>query len=338
MNLNQAYQLLNLSTTASDEEVKKAFKKAAAKLHPDVNKAPDAEKKFKEINEAYQIIQEKDNVGKSHPFGNVGINLQDIFSHMGVNPFDRSNLRDTDIINLNTTISFAESILGVKKEIKYTRQVKCQPCNGNGEINLSNGCKKCNGKGKIIQQQNNMILVQDCDQCRGRTKKSSCKTCNAEGTIEAEANIQVAIPGGVIDGNILNLSAMGNYQGNFGAMEQYTDTHLYIEVIPEPNLSLQGLDVITTLDLTLAEALAGCKKQVATIKGDLEVSVPSRSRHKEEIIIPSLGVNGKGNERVILEVKYPDDLDPLLSLLIMNINAANKTSNVAANEIVNGDK
>jgi molecular chaperone DnaJ len=322
MNLSEAYQALNLSENATEEEVKKAFKRQAAKLHPDVNKASDAEVQFKRINEAYQTISDKDNQGDLHWQGG---GLNDIFSHFNnMGGFRRSH-QQIETVDVQTTISFPESVLGTKKDIKFTRKVKCSSCNGAGETPLPNGCKKCNGKGKITKQQNNMIFIQDCDQCRGKIKKAPCKPCQSQGTAEAEVSLQVAIPGGIINGNILNLQRMGNFVGAFGLMDQFTDAHLHISVVPEAGLTLEGQDVVSTLELSLEEALTGCIKEVKTIINSQNITVPPLSKHKEEIIINNMGVNTMGNQRVILDVKYPADISQLLIAL-------NEISNAVPND------
>lgn len=157
--------------------------------------------------------------------------------------------------------------------------------------------------------------MQTCSKCHGRTQKTICNSCGGKGMSEAEASVQVSIPGGIINGNILNLRGMGNYSGSFGPMDQYTDAHLHINVTPELELSLEKNDVIFTLELSLYEALVGCKKIAKTILGYQDIEVPPMSRNKDEVIISHLGVNKTGNQRVILDVKYPDDVSKLLETL-----------------------
>jgi DnaJ-class molecular chaperone len=133
--------------------------------------------------------------------------------------------------------------------------------------------------------------------------------------LEVESSANVTIQGGVVNGNVLRLSGMGHYVGNFMMMEQHTDVHLHITVIPEPGLSIEGVNVIFTLELTLLEALTGCHKIVNTINGYRDVEVKPQSRNKEEIIIPRLGVNKVGDQRVVLDVKYPQDIGNILAAL-----------------------
>lgn len=323
MKVQEAYKLLELPDTATPEQVKKQYRKLAGQFHPDTNKDPGAEAKMKQINEAFQVA----NTGKStdpqsqspyhnqggrNPFGGMGgINLSDLFGGMG----GQQKSYDTSPIDAHIEISFKDSILGVDKEIKYIRQTKCNSCNGAGEYSIHNGCTDCGGKGTKTVQRGNMIFQQACAKCQGKTSKQDCQPCQSQGTVEAQSSVKVKVPGGVINDNILRLGGMGHYAGNFGPVEQYGDVHLYIKVKPEPGLSLEDQDVICSLDLSLKEALQGCAKSVNTINGVQVIEVPKLSKHKEELVLPHLGVAKQGNQRVILNVQYPDDIESLLKHL-----------------------
>ena len=223
MKLSEAYKELEISEKSTPEEAKKAFKKLAAKFHPDVNKDPSSESRFKKINEAYQCVQD----GRS--------NEREMQS--GWNPFHRQQVIELENINLYLNIDFKESVLGCKKEIKYSRQAKCQSCNGDGEIKLNNGCKKCNGTGQTTLKQGGMIFMTTCHECAGRSNTESCKNCNASGSTNNDLTMQVSIPAGIINGNVLRLQGMGNYAGSvMGVMDQYTDAHCHIKVEPIPGL------------------------------------------------------------------------------------------------------
>lgn len=315
MDLKQAYSILDIPANTDRDEAKdmakKKWKKLAATLHPDVNKEPDAEEKFKKANEAYQLVssdkQDVDSFGGNYSSG------FDPFSMFRNN--QGSGPRLAQNINTSIRITFAESVLGCQKEIKLNRQVKCENCNGNGKYAINNGCDACGGHGKTTRQQGNMVFTQTCSKCGGRTSVESCKSCNAKGVVQSEATLQVNIPGGVVNGNTLNLQGKGNYAGSFGPMDQYTDAHLKVHVASEPGLSLEGSDVVNTIEISLQEALTGCSKIVNTIKGYKDITIKPKSRNKEEVIIPHLGVSGKGSQRVILDVKYPEDVSKLIEAL-----------------------
>ena len=314
MNLTEAYAALDLSSDASPEDVKKKFKEAAKKYHPDVNKDPGAEDKFKKINEAYQRIQAGDsqpehsayydNPFEGFPFGGFG------------NPFGGGRARQVQIehIRLSTTISFKDSVFGCKKELKFTRNSKCAECNGNGQIAVNNGCTNCNGKGQTVVKNGISVFIQTCSKCHGRTSTTPCTKCS-NGGIKSDVTVNVNIPGGIQNGNILRLQGMGNYIGNFGMFDQSSDVHLEIIVVQEPGLSIKNNDVVSFLEVSLLEAIQGCTKDVKTVEGVKSIDIAPLSRHRDEINIPRLGVNRVGSHKVILDVLYPKDQFKLINLL-----------------------
>jgi molecular chaperone DnaJ len=320
MNLQEAYKILEIPPTSTPEEAKKKYRKLAAKMHPDVNKEPDAEAKFKKINEAFQVIS----TGKSTDREDLNWQQSNPFNSnpFGFNPFAQQRSFNAQHIITKIVISFAESVLGCEKEIKFNRNSKCSSCNGAGETVINNGCAACGGKGQVVRQQGGMIFIQTCGKCGGQTPKNKCITCQTKGVVEAEASARVSIPGGVVDGNVLNLQGLGHYIGSLGPMEQHANVHLHIKVVPEPGLSIMGTDVITTLEISLQEALQGCKKIVNTINGYQDIEVLPKTRNKDEVIIPNMGVSLKGNQRVIMDVRYPDDVAPIIETL-SNFNKVN---------------
>lgn len=306
MNLKEAYSILEIPQTSTPEEAKKKYRELTKKFHPDVNKEPGAEDKFKKINEAYQIVS----TGKGTDLNNAhwGSAQRDPFS--GWQRHDQINH-----IEISTTISFKESVQGCKKDIKFDRNIKCTNCGGQGETPLDNGCDKCGGKGQVTGRRGNMVFIQTCDKCMGKVKTASCNACSSSGTVSAEVSFNVTIPGGLQDGNILRLAGMGHFAGFFGPLEQHTDVHLHVRVTPEPGLWLDGSNVVSNLEISLLDALRGCKKTVKTVSGNKEIDVKPKSKNKDEVIIPRMGVNNIGNQRVILDIKYPEDINSLIDYL-----------------------
>lgn len=309
MKLNEAYNILGLDPNSSHDEAKKQYRKLTKEFHPDVNADAGAEEKFKKINEAYKVVSSGQSTDRediqwtqhqSSPFG----------------PFARQTHITANPINLHISLSFKDSVLGCRQEIKFIRNGKCEPCSGQGATLLNNGCDKCGGRGEVSGRQGNMIFSRTCDKCHGKTKTEKCNTCHGSGTVKNDVSIQVQIPGGIVNGNILRLGGMGNYAGSFMTMDQFTDAHLHINIIAEEGLSLEGPNVISMMEISLLEALRGCNKFVKTILGEREVSIKPQSRNKEEIIIPHLGVNGTGNQKIILDVKYPKNIDKLIGVLV----------------------
>lgn len=304
MKLSEAYQVLELSPNVSLDDAKKQYKLLAKKWHPDINKEPGAEAKFKSINEAFQCIQ------------NGQGNEQESFSGFG-NPFGRSsNIVQLNNVEIHITIDFKESVLGCKKEVKYSRKSKCTSCEGNGEITLNNGCKKCDGSGRKIIKQSGSVFISTCSDCRGRNNVTGCTVCNGEGSIFTDVSVHVSVPAGILNNNILRLQGMGHYAGTFmGFADQNTDVFCHVSVTPDPNLSLNGKDVISNLNISLLQALIGGNHTVKTINGDREISVKPQSKNKEEVILPNLGVGYSGSQRVILNISYPTNIDKLINVL-----------------------
>lgn len=307
MNQNEAYDVLELSPNASLDDLKKQYKFLAKKWHPDLNQDPKAEEKFKKISEAYQYLTSGQ---KDQPdFANINVPF-DPFA-----PFGRRAVVPTEHIKAQVTISFKESVLGCQKNLKINRKIKCQDCQGEGSVSLNNGCAKCGGKGRIFSRHGSMMINQTCTVCWGKNNQAPCQTCHQQGLVDAESAINVAIPAGVQNGNVLRLGGMGHFMGNFGPLDQYTDVHLHINVIPEPGLTLDGTSVISELNLSLLEALQGCQKSVKTILGNQDISIPPLSKNKDFVSIPHLGVAPQGDQKVILHVSYPKDPTKLIEAL-----------------------
>jgi molecular chaperone DnaJ len=317
MNRSEAYSKLEIDPTASDDEVKKKFRELSKKLHPDKNPGnKDAEAKFKEINEAYQRIinpgpREINEDQFSDGTGGIGFDFSG-FGFSGGGNVQR--FRHSEHIQCSTNISFIESILGCKKEIKYTRDIKCNTCNGQGKFKLNTGCKKCGGSGHVMIQQRGMIMVQPCDLCFGKAQSKKCDVCS-DGIIKSESSVNVTIPGGVHDQNALRLNQMGNFVGNLGHIDQYTDAFLVLNVEKDKDMRLEDEFVISDLNITLLDAIKGCTKVIRTVIGDKDIKIDPLSRNKEEVIIPNAGINKIGSHKVILNVSYPVDVEPLIKAL-----------------------
>lgn len=313
MKLSEAYKILELNNNAQPDVVKKKYRELSRKYHPDLNKDPGAEDKFKQISEAYSTIQKGEDEEMDIP---TGFNP---FSPFG-STFKRSKVRNETNIVISTNISFAESVLGIKKEISFNRKGKCNDCDGQGSVPINNGCEKCKGKGQVTIRQNNMIFVQTCNQCAGRTKVKNCNTCNSTGAIETQVNLNVNIPAGVTNNNILRLAGMGNYLGSssFAGMvagDHFTDVHLHIHVEQDPVLRLEGETVFCNLQLSLLEALKGCAKTVKTVLGERDIVINPLSKNNDQITIQNVGIRGIGDQKVILEVMYPTNISKLIDLL-----------------------
>lgn len=307
MNLKEAYATLELPDGASEAEAKKKFREFSKKLHPDVNKEKDAEAKFKKVNEAYQRIQKgEDDPREMHQNGHAS----------GIR-YGQQQVVQLEHVQVSTTISFKEAVLGTKKELKYQRHAKCNDCAGAGEVKLNNGCKKCGGKGQVVMRQGNMVAITTCTDCFGKTNVKACETCKGEGLLHTDVSVHVNVPAGISDGNILRLQGVGNYAGSFmGFADQYTDAFCHVAVTPEAGLNIEGRSVVSHLTIPLLDAIRGCKRKVKTIHGEKEIQVKPQSRNCDEVIIPHHGVGGTGDQRVVLDVQYPKNTDKLIGVLL----------------------
>ncbi len=321
MRLQEAYNELGVSSNASEDEVKKAYRNLAKKYHPDVNKDPGSEAKFKTINEAYNLIQKGEEqqtfAGPSYS-NNVPFDINEILSNFagfgGMNNSTQQNKRHPVVqIHITANLTFAEAVLGKEHPIKYSRSVKCNPCNGNGQI-PENICKECNSTGRVTKQHGNQIISSMCMKCANvKHRYKSCTDCNGVGTKSAETSLTVNIPAGVQNGNVLKMNMMGNYVGvHAWGQDQYSDALLNITVNNTTTLTTKNKDVVCNIELSLKDAVLGCEKEVETVLGAKSINIPPMSKNKEEIVLPNLGIGKVGNQVVILNVSYPENITELV--------------------------
>jgi len=321
----EAYTILGLSETATDEELKAKHKELVFAFHPDRNKTADPNK-LSEINSAYQFIQDVRAHPEKYQQHQTGFNvvdlggMGDLFSTIfGGNRSYAPKQSSSPPPQVDITISFRESVLGCDKTITYKRMGKCAACEGKGLSFIPNGCKEpgCNGFGKVIQNRPGMSVQTICSKCQGRNvQNKKCQVCNVKGCIEQEVSTSVKVPAGVPNDITMELPHAGNFMGNQGLFgDTYTSVHIRVNVEPSEGLELIGQDVVSRLTIPLIEALTGTKHIVPSIDGPKEISIEPLTKHQQEIILPSLGVAGKGNQRVIINVEYPVDVSKLIEAL-----------------------
>lgn len=317
MNLHEAYSTLGLSESSSPEEAKKKYKELTKKYHPDINKEPGAEDKFKRINEAYQCVQNgKGNdepVYHTNSSGFGGFNINDIFNFNNVADFfARGNARQSKPISIKTTISMKEAVFGCKKELSFMREVKCNSCSGRGKFS-KNRCHFCDDTGFITRQNGPVIMRQNCPNCH-MTKKEfiKCDNCKS-GRISVKTELSVNIPPGIENNSSLRLNNIGNWV-DFNPMQGdvYSEVFVNVSVVEDNRFKVIESDVITKCTITLKEAVVGCSKIVPTLDGDVEINIPKLSKHKDNIILNNKGVGRVGNQRVVLNVEYPENIMDLL--------------------------
>lgn len=320
MNLKEAYKVLEVKENISDEDLRKHYRSLSKLYHPDVYK--EDPEKFKRINEAYQFIQENKNkkqdvnFNQGNPFSDF--NVSDFFNYsnsFATQPRQQIKFRKNPSIEIN--ISFKDSVIGCTREIKYSRYLKCNTCNGSGVEIKGNGCGDCDGFGRIISRNGNMVYTTNCKKCLGHNvKRNNCKSCLKEGSIKDDVSLNINVPPGVEDKNKLRLQGMGNFsgQGIFG--DDYSDVFVCVNVEKNLNFKIENKNVVSNLNISLLNALKGQEIEVETMYGNKKINIIEKSRNKDEILVPGCGLNGTdGNHKFILNVEYPQNINDLIKLL-----------------------
>jgi molecular chaperone DnaJ len=335
MNLEQAYKTLELPSTASKEEVKKQFKKLAAKYHPDINKAPDAAEKFKQVNAAKEIIENPPPAKEA--FWGGGFNRQetprdikDIFNDFGFDPFDfvvrqnfskkafpRKNITFKEL-QIQVTLTFEESILGCEKSIEVKKHMMCEECKATGGKLSSDKCTACDGKGNKTSHTNGNLksyTITDCQTCQGTgAKLISCSNCDSKGTVLTNKSMKVTFKGPLQNGSIIRLQGGGHFHSSFRGFG-YGELFINLFVKPDSEMKLQNNEVISQLNISLLEALEGTNREVRTVCGARKIKVKSLTKNNDKVVIPNLNLPGKINHTVILNVEYPTNTDNLIKAL-----------------------
>lgn len=339
------YEVLGLSKGASTQEIKKAYRKLSKQYHPDINKAPDADEKFKEITEAYEVLSDENKKSQYDQFGHAafgqggsggfgGFNgfgggfsggdfedLGDIFSSFFGGGGRRRNPnapRQGEDLLQRLHISFKDSVFGIKKIIKLRKEVVCDICNGSGAKDSSSfsKCTTCNGSGVETYVQSTVFgQVQSqrtCSTCSGTGKiiKDKCSHCFGKGYNNREVEYEVDIPSGIKTGQRVRLQGKGGPGFNGGPAGD-----LFIEVIvaEDKYFHREGDDIYTELELSPAQAVLGAKIDVRTLTGEIELTVPAGTQHGRKFKLSGKGVKnvmgyGMGDHYIIATIKIPKDL------------------------------
>lgn len=338
------YETLGVSKTASDDEIKSAFRKLAKKYHPD-NKSTGDEKKFKEVGEAYAVLSDATKRKQYDQFGHAAfdgaagsggygggaggfsgfstddIDLESIFrDFFGGNPFggssrnsSRSSRGEDTLVRIS--LDFEEAIAGCKKSITLNLNETCKKCNGAGGFNPVT-CKTCGGTGRIITEQRSLFGVYQtqsvCRDCMGTGKvfKETCSDCHGTGLIKENKEIVVTVPAGVDTGYQLRISGKGAAGKNGGPNG---DIYLEFNVKPHELFIRQEEDIYLEVPLTITEAILGCKKIVPTIYNNIEVDVSPGTQNGTKVRIKGKGVvipntSRKGDMYIIYNVIIPSKL------------------------------
>lgn len=340
------YKSLGIEKNASPEEIKKAFKKAAMEHHPD--RQGGDEKKFKEINEAYQVLSDADKRQKYDQFGSDfeqqggfggGAGWEDFMNaargrgNQGGFSFDFGDLgemfgfgggrggqreaRGRDL-QVEVALDFNEAVFGIEKEVTLKKQAACETCKGSGgEPGASiDACKTCNGQGQTVQTQRTFLgamqTLVTCATCRGRGKFPSkkCGNCGGDGIIPKSTTVHVKIPAGIDDGQSIRLTGHGEAAPHNGTSG---DLYVAVRVKPSKMFHREGFNVFIDKDISFVDAVLGSKTPVDTLEGEVNVLVPEGTESGQLIRlkekgIPYLNGSGRGDLYVKVKIRVPRKL------------------------------
>lgn len=335
------YEVLGINKGASADEIKRAYRKKAKQYHPDVNKESDAEEKFKEVQEAYDVLSddnkratydrfghsafEQGNGNGAGGFGGFGgfedVDLGDIFGSFfgGGSRRQRQNgPRRGDDHLMRLDIDFMEAINGVKKDIKINYDAPCSHCNGSGakDVNDVTTCHRCNGSGQVQQQQNSpfgtFVTTTTCPDCHGTGKviKEKCPHCHGKGYENKTATVQLDIPAGINTQQQLRVTGKGGRGTNGGPNG---DLFVEIQVKRHPHFERDGRNIYVTVPISSIDATLGCEVDVPTVQGDVTVKIPAGTQSETTLRLKGKGVkdlrsNNYGDQFVKVEVKIPTKL------------------------------
>lgn len=331
------YEVLGVNRGAGEDDLKSAFRRLARQYHPDVSEEPDAEEKFKEINEAYAVLSDSEKRAAYDRYGHAGVNTQGMpdftnidlsdilegifgfggFGGMGSRRTRNGPRRGADLSS-RVKLTFEESAFGVEKEIDIIRDEKCDTCNGSGAKpgTSTNTCPQCNGQGEVRQMHQtllgSMVQVVTCSRCNGRGEviETPCPTCNGRGLERKTINKLVTIPAGVSSGVQIRLAGEGQPGLNGGPHGNF---YIDIEVEKHAYFRRKGDNVLLDLDINIAQAVLGDEVLVPTLNGDFNLRIPpgtqpGKTFRLRDQGIPHLRGSGKGDQMVTVSVQIPTRL------------------------------
>ena len=332
MEKRDLYEILGIQRSASQDEIKSAFRHLARKYHPDINKSPDAEERFKEINEAFAVLSDPEKRSVYDRMGYAGLNgIGGIGDFSNFDPFEifeqffgfgsmrgrrRHNVpRRGKDLSTSITLSFKEAAFSVDKEISITRDEICETCKGTGAEpgTVPETCKTCGGRGEVRQVRQtflgSMVQVTTCPTCGGTGKviRNPCKTCHGRGTVRRTIKKTVPIPAGVDNGTIIRLSGEGQIGTNGGPRG-----NLFIEIKVQHHkyFRRRNDDALLDLNINITQAVLGAEINVPTLDGKTKLIIPSGTQPGKVFRLKGKGIKhlrarGRGDQLVIVNVEIP---------------------------------
>ena len=366
------YEVLGVDKSASEDEIKKAYRKAAKQYHPDLHPGDkEAEEKFKEANEAYEVLSDAEKKAKYDRFGHAGVDpsygagqggyggfngqgfdfdLGDIFSNIfggGFGGGGTSNpnapQRGSDT-QASVTISFEEAAKGCEREVESNRIEVCDECHGSGAAAGSSPktCPECNGRGQVTTSQRTpfgMFQTQKaCSRCGGKGTiiDNPCKKCRGAGRVRRPAKITIKIPAGIDDRQIINARGQGNKGINGGPAG---DLRVAVNVRPHPIFERDGYNVWVEMHVSYAAAALGCELQVPTLDGKVKYNIPAGTQSGDVFKLKGRGIQslnnrGRGDQLVRVIVDVPRTLNAEQKRLLLELDKAlgNETAHLGRGE------
>ena len=340
MNNTEYYDRLGVSKDASQDEIKRAYRKMSKKYHPDINKEPGAEKKYKEVQEAYETLSDDQKRAAYDQYGPDGANgfggqggfggfdggagfggFEDIFSSFfgGGATRNPNAPRQGDDLQYRVNLSFEEAIFGAEKEVHYNREATCKTCSGSGAKPGTSPvtCGRCHGQGVInVDTQTPLGMMRrqvTCDVCHGTGQeiKEPCQTCHGTGHEKQSHKVSVKIPAGVETGQQIRLAGQGEAGFNGGP---YGDLFVIINVNPSDKFTRDGSTIYYTLNISFVQAALGDTVEVPTVHGNVEMTIPAGTQTGKTFRLkgkgaPRLRGGSQGDQHVTVKIVTPTKLN-----------------------------
>ena len=340
MNNTEYYDRLGVSKDASQDEIKRAYRKMSKKYHPDINKEPGAEEKYKEVQEAYETLSDDLKRAAYDQYGPDGANgfggqggfggfdggagfggFEDIFSSFfgGGATRNPNAPRQGDDLQYRVNLSFEEAIFGAEKEVHYNREATCKTCSGSGAKPGTSPvtCGRCHGQGVInVDTQTPLGMMRrqvTCDVCHGTGQeiKEPCQTCHGTGHEKQSHKVSVKIPAGVETGQQIRLAGQGEAGFNGGP---YGDLFVIINVNPSDKFTRDGSTIYYTLNISFVQAALGDTVEVPTVHGNVEMTIPAGTQTGKTFRLkgkgaPRLRGGSQGDQHVTVKIVTPTKLN-----------------------------
>ncbi len=356
------YEILGLSREADEKAIKSAFRRLARELHPDVSEAPDAEERFREAAEAYEVLSKRETRELYDRFGHEGLrtggfrptdfdfaNLADLFSvffgdelfgGLGARPGRRA-ARGADIL-AEVEIELPEAAEGATRTVPFPVSLACPRCNGSGAApgTAPTTCPRCEGTGRLQSVSTSafgqFVRTQACPDCGGAGEivETPCEDCAGSGRVTEQRQLEVQIPPGIHDGQRIRLSGEG-HAGVLGG--RAGDVYVLVRVRPDPRFVREGNDIIATVDLTMTQAALGATVTVPTLNGDVELDFKAGTQPGEIRVLRGKGMPvlqgfGRGDHRLLVNVAVPGNLSEEQRSLLEQFERTEHERNYKADE------